>query len=110
MHRDIKPENVLLDAPGAPRWPTSAWPSSWASRRAVTLTATRQVLGTLRYMAPEQLERAREVDHRADLYAPGVVLYEMLTGELPIGRFELPSERVQTPVRLDEVVLRSLER
>ena len=76
----------------------------------VALTATQQVMGTLRYMAPEQMEGSREVDHRADIYSLGVVFYELLTGELPIGRFAPPSKKVQIDVRLDEVVLRALER
>jgi hypothetical protein len=61
-------------------------------------------------MAPEQLERPQEVDHRADVYSLGVVFYEMLTGELPLGRFNRPSKSVQVDVRLDQVVLRALER
>src|SRR5262249_31129759 len=74
------------------------------------LTGTHQVMGTLKYMAPEQMEGAREVDHRADIYSLGVVFYEMLTGELPLGRFAPPSRKVEIDVRLDEVVLRSLEK
>ena len=74
------------------------------------LTGTHQIMGTPRYMEPEQLEGSRGVDHRADIYSLGVVFYEMLTGELPIGRFSAPSKKVEIDVRLDEVVLRTLEK
>ena len=74
------------------------------------LTGAGQVMGTPQYMAPEQIEHPLEVDHRADIYSLGVVFYQMLTGELPIGRFAPPSQKVQIDVRLDEVVLRALEK
>src|SRR5690606_2914842 len=60
--------------------------------------------------APEQTENPSQVDHRADIYALGVVFYQMLTGELPGKRIEAPSKKVHIDVRLDEVVLRALEK
>src|SRR4029453_14709218 len=76
----------------------------------VSLTGTRQAMGTPHYMAPEQWERPGEVDHRADIYALGVVLYELLTGELPLGRFDPPSRKIEVDVRVEEGVLRALEK
>ena len=73
------------------------------------LTESGKVMGTPNYMAPEQAEHPDEVDSRADIYALGVVFYQMLTGELPGKPLEPPSRKVQIDVRLDEVVLRALE-
>ncbi len=74
------------------------------------LTDTGKVMGTPNYMAPEQVSHPADVDHRADIYALGVVFYQMLTGELPGKRLAPPSSKVRIDVRLDEVVLRALEK
>lgn len=112
VHRDIKPENILLDRKGRVKI------ADFGIAKIVEgeeigrppITAEQQVIGTPHYMAPEQVEKPHLVDHRADIYSLGVVFYEMLTGELPLGRFAPPSQKVQVDVRLDEVVLHALEK
>lgn len=110
VHRDIKPENILIDKKGRVKIADFGLAKLLGKTHDVSLTGTQQMMGTLHYMAPEQIEGARDVDHRADIYSLGVTFYEMLTGELPLGRFAAPSKKVQIDVRLDEVVLRSLEK
>jgi tRNA A-37 threonylcarbamoyl transferase component Bud32 len=111
VHRDIKPENVLLDRKGRVKVADFGLAKLLGlATPDITLTGTRQAMGTLHYMAPEQYEKPQAVDHRADIYSLGVVFYELLTGKLPLGRFALPSEKVRVDVRLDDVVLKSLER
>lgn len=121
VHRDIKPGNLLLGRNGEvkiadfgiakvvvgdPATPEAAT----TSRGNNGLTAVGAVIGTPAYMAPEQAQRPLEVDHRADIYSLGVVFYQMLTGELPAGKLDLPSRKVSVDARLDDVVLRALER
>lgn len=111
VHRDIKPENVLLDRAGRVKIADFGIAKILGEEAArPTLTEERQVIGTPHYMAPEQVEKPLLVDHRADIYSLGVVFYEMLTGELPLGRFAPPSRKVQVDVRLDQVVLHALEK
>lgn len=110
IHRDIKPENILMAKDGSVKIADFGLSRILGNENQPTaLTGTHQIMGTPRYMAPEQLAGAHSVDHRADIYSLGVVFYEMLTGELPIGRFAAPSKKVEIDVRLDEVVLRTLE-
>jgi tRNA A-37 threonylcarbamoyl transferase component Bud32 len=125
VHRDIKPGNILLSKEGqvkiadfgvakimAEALEKSAAGSSdaEAGEKSRELTEAGSVLGTPQYMAPEQIAQPLTVDHRADIYSLGVVFYQMLTGELPAGKFEAPSKKVMIDVRLDEVVLRALEK
>jgi serine/threonine protein kinase len=127
VHRDIKPENILLDRRGrvkvadfglakiieggdtSPRRPGDDGRTAGPAVP-TALTGSGKVMGTPNYMAPEQKEQPDTVDNRADIYALGVVFYQMLTGELPGKQLQPPSSKVQIDVRLDEVVLRALEK
>lgn len=83
VHRDIKPSNVLLPAPD---WPLLAdfGIAKLLEGSDQDLTSAGQVIGTAAYMAPEQAA-GELVDARTDLYAVGVLLYELLTGQVPFG-------------------------
>ncbi len=111
VHRDIKPENILLDKKGRVKIADFGIAKIMGgAERDMTLTGMGEMVGTPAYMAPEQIEHPGDVDHRADIYSLGVVFYQMLTGELPLGKFAAPSRKVQVDVRLDEVVMRALEK
>jgi hypothetical protein len=111
VHRDIKPENILLDKTGSVKIADFGLAKLVGlESQEQRITGSHEVMGTPHYMAPEQVEHPQAVDHRADIYSLGVVFYQMLTGELPIGRFAPPSRKVRIDVRLDEVVLRALEK
>ena len=128
VHRDIKPENILLDRRGRVKvadfglakivgndgradLPVSQSGEAAQQHRPTSeLTDASRVMGTPQYMSPEQIQAPGEVDHRADIYALGVVFYQMLTGELPGKQLQPPSTKVQIDVRLDAVVLRALEK
>ena len=110
IHRDIKPANILVDTKGRvkvtdfglARMDTAKTPEQWGQ------TMTGMVLGTPDYMSPEQKKGIR-VDHRADIYSLGVMLYEMLCGEIPAGVFDPPSQRVDVDERIDQVVIRAMQ-
>jgi serine/threonine protein kinase len=111
VHRDIKPENLLLDKEGRVKIADFGIAKLLHADASEVGLADTQPAGTPQYMAPEQKEH-RRTDHRADIYSLGVVLYELLTGELPADTLQPPSSRIrgmQIDVRLDEIVLRALE-
>jgi len=109
IHRDIKPENILIDKDGRVKVADFGLARlTHDETTPITLTGAR--LGTPSYMSPEQVERSAKIDHRADLYALGVVLYELLTGGLPIGHFKPPSKVVDVDHGIDRLVLRLLEK
>ena len=110
LHRDIKPANILVDTRGDVKLVDFGIAKLGGEKVDITLTKPGGALGTPQYMAPEQIENPSEVDHRADIYSLGVVLYEMLTGELPLGRFAAPSARAEVGLGVDSVVLRALEK
>jgi serine/threonine protein kinase len=118
IHRDLKPENIL--APVGPDGEIErlvlvdfglAGILDEENDPHPNLTKSRMTMGTVNYMAPEQRTDAKRVDQRADLYAAGVILYELLTGDLPLGRFALPTERgAPVPASVDRCIVRALAR
>ena len=118
VHRDIKPENLLLDKAGKikvadfgiAKMLGTMNGSGTAGKSAAPENVTQSAVGTPSYSAPEQKTDPQRVDSRADIYSLGVVFYELLTGELPGKKLEAPSKKVQIDVRLDEIVLRALEK
>lgn len=115
VHRDIKPENLLIDKNGVVKIAdfgiakiVGSDPVSAGRQEGEAAAMASLPHGTPDYAAPEQADG--NADHRADIYSVGVVLYEMLTGERPQGKIEAPSTRVQVDIRIDEIVLRALEK
>ncbi|MFM9964409.1 MAG: protein kinase domain-containing protein [Planctomycetaceae bacterium] len=110
IHRDIKPENILLDRTEDGRWHVRIADFGISKLLEVgDFTATNQVFGTFQYMAPEQQRDAGAVDHRADIYSVGVVLYELLTSTLPQGRFDFASAvNAHVPKKLDAIIDQAL--
>jgi serine/threonine protein kinase/outer membrane protein assembly factor BamD (BamD/ComL family) len=111
IHRDLNPRNILVSDDltvvkladfGISRVET-------ISREMGTLSTAEAAMGTLHYMSPEQAQSIASVDHRTDIYSAGVVLYEMLTGRVPVGRFSLPSQlNSEVPSELDPICLKCL--
>src|SRR5215470_2735426 len=124
VHRDIKPANFFITrgADGAPLLKVLDFGISKAPSAGSNLTATQAVMGTPAYMSPEQMRSSRDVDQRSDIWALGVVLYELLQGVPPFGgdtfssmvikvvSEPLPQLTVQLPGDLEAIVYRCLEK
>jgi serine/threonine protein kinase len=123
IHRDLKPANLMVTREGTVK--ITDFGLAKVADAATHLTRQATGLGTLAYMPPEQLEDARSVDRRADIYAFGAVIYELLTGEPPAtgesvanltlsilkGQIEPPSRKNPAiPPALDAIILRCLEK
>ncbi len=109
VHRDMKPANVMIDTESQVKvadFGLARLTDPTAETYGTTVTGT--VMGTPDYMAPEQT-RGMNVDHRADIYSLGVMLYEMLCRETPRGAFDLPSARTGCDQRLDAIVLKAMQ-
>jgi hypothetical protein len=115
IHRDLKPENILFDeqAGGIPKvtdFGLAGFVDTDSGHQRYNVTETHIAMGTVAYMAPEQRLDAKSADGRADIYSLGVILYELLTGEVPVGSFEPPSQREpRVDKRLDGIVERCLK-
>lgn len=107
VHRDIKPANILVTRDGRVKVADFGLARPLDPGKAGSMTMSRVIMGTPDYMAPEQ--KRGEGDHRVDLYALGVMLYEMLCGSPPQGAWQPPSQRVSVDVRLDQVVIKAMQ-
>ena len=109
IHRDIKPSNIMVSNDGVVKVADFGLAKMSQGVHTASLTQSGMAMGTLHFMAPEALMLGTAVDQRADIYAVGVMLYQMLTGKLPQGLFEMPSLQVPgLDPRYDGIVAKAL--
>ena len=103
VHRDIKPANVMITRLGEVKVMDFGLAKKIDQFNSF-VTQTNMIMGTAEYAAPEQIDAHREVDHRADIYAMGVMIYQMLMGHLPRGAWQPPSSKAGVDSRLDSIM------
>jgi serine/threonine protein kinase len=110
IHRDIKPSNILIDERGFVRVADFGLAKSSHISNSTSSAGprTKAFMGTVGYAAPEQREKNSTIDFRSDIFSLGVTLYEMLTGQLPVGVFDPPSKKAGTPAHVDKIIRRAL--
>lgn len=107
VHRDIKPENVMIGFSGSVKLMDFGISKLMANTR---LTGASIVMGTPFYMSPEQVRNSRDVDARSDIYSVGVMLYEVLTGNVPTGVPKPASQMAkEVPPSIDAIVAKCVE-
>lgn len=108
VHRDLKPANLLVTPDG--RVKIADFGLAKQHEDSIQqLTKTNVAIGTPEFLAPEAWTPGIELDRRADVYAIGVTLYQMLTGEVPRGLWKMPSVKVGTDPRFDAIIDRALQ-
>ncbi len=107
VHRDIKPANILVNREGEIK--VADFGLAKQHDGGGGLTKSNMAMGTPDFVAPEALVSGMDVDGRADLYAVGVMLYNMLTGEIPRGRWLMPGEKHGSDPRFDDIIARAME-
>lgn len=109
VHRDIKPANILIGLDGTVKVADFGLAKTLVETSvAYGFTQTRDTFGTPYYVAPEVTRRAGDADMRTDVYALGVLLYELLTGAVPMGQFTPLSKRTGLDRKLDSIVASAL--
>ncbi|MEZ5386337.1 MAG: protein kinase [Prosthecobacter sp.] len=108
IHRDIKPANILINMDGAVK--VADFGLAKQSDAGLSgLTKTNMAMGTPDFVAPEALSPGTVVDGRADLYAVGVMLFQMLSGEIPRGMWTLPGAKIGTDPRFDAIINKAMQ-
>ncbi len=108
IHRDIKPANILINMDGAVKVADFGL-AKQSDAGAGGLTKTNMAMGTPDFVAPEALIPGLPLDGRADLYAIGVMLYQMLTGEIPRGMWTMPGLKFGTDPRFDAIIAKAMQ-